>query len=78
MLAHFNNDQPEEWMLLATLVGEADLAVREEQANPDWLPLLQQVTMAFREGTGNFKNPAFLSSSRAARRRNPELFSRGT
>ena len=72
ILAHPVNYHPEEWMLLSTLVGEADLIVREEQrANADLrVPLLQEVVKEFREITANFTDSTFLRASRAARRRN--------
>ena len=72
-----HNYQPEEWMLLATLVGEADLTVREErEANPALdIPLLDEVIADLREVTRDFTDSAFLSSTGAARRHNPQLFS---
>ena len=76
MLAHPHGYQPEEWMLLATLVGEAGLAIRGEPvASPSLKALLEQVVGDFREVTNGFTNQAFLHSSRAARRRYKELFS---
>ena len=77
ILAHPNNLQPEEWLLLASLVGEADLVVREEQRSNAAVevPLLREVVREFREATANFKDPSFLRASRAARRKNQELFS---
>ncbi len=70
------NYQPEEWMLLATLVGEADLAIRQDAlASPSLKMLLEEVVADFRDVTSNFTDPAFLRGSRAARRRNKELFS---
>jgi len=76
-LAHPDNLKPEEWLLLATLVGEADLLVREEQrVNPAVeVPLLNEVVGELREATANFTEPRFLRASRAARRKNQELFS---
>ena len=68
--------QAEEWMLLATLVGEADLAIgRMAEASPNLRLLLAEVVADFREVTRGFTDPAFLRGSRAARRRNKELFS---
>lgn len=63
-------------MLLATLVGEADLVIRREPVtSPGLKALLEEVVGDFREVTNGFTNPAFLRDSRAARRRNKELFS---
>lgn len=76
ILAHPGRYQPEEWMLLATLVGEADLTIRQDpQASPDVKVLLEEVVGDFRAVTDDFTDPDFLSGSRAARRRNKELFS---
>jgi hypothetical protein len=76
ILMHPVNLDADEWVLLATLVGEADHVVREEQRwNPQLqLPLLDEVIDDFRELTADFTNAAFLSATRAARRRNPPLF----
>jgi hypothetical protein len=76
ILAHPHGYQPEEWMLVASLVGEADLAIRQDPlASANLKALLEEVTQAFREVTRDFTDPAFLRSSRAARHRNKELFS---
>lgn len=76
ILAHPRGYQPEEWMLIASLVGEADLAIRQDPlASANLKALLEEVTQAFREVTRDFTDTAFLRSSRAARRRNKELFS---
>ena len=65
----------DEWMLLATLVGEADLVIRHgPQASERLKALLDEVVANFREVTSDFTDPAFLRGSRAARRRNRELF----
>jgi hypothetical protein len=75
ILAHPGRYQPEEWMLLATLVGEADLAIRQDaQASPDAKVLLKEVVADFRTVTKDFTDPEFLRGSRAARRRNLALF----
>ncbi len=76
ILAHPVNLQPEEWMLVATLVGEADLVAREEQQrNPtSHMPLLEQAVTELREITGGFTDKEFLMSTGAARRRNTRLF----
>lgn len=76
ILAHPHGYQSEEWILLATLVGEADLAIRQDPlATPQLKALLADVVGDFRDVTNNFTNSTFLSGSRAARRRNNELFS---
>jgi uncharacterized membrane protein YozB (DUF420 family) len=76
ILAHPHSYQPEEWMLLATLVGEADLAIQQNpSADPQLKALLAHVVADLQEVTNNFTLPAFLSGSRAARRRNKDLFS---
>jgi hypothetical protein len=67
--------QAEEWMLLATLVGEADLALRAapaEEAAP-LLPLLDRATTELRDITDGFSRAEYLSATGAARRRNPAL-----
>ena len=76
ILSHPSGYQSEEWMLLATLVGEADLAIRHDPRASDSLTaLLDEVVRDIREVTNDFTDAAFLSGSRAARRRNKELFS---
>ena len=78
ILSHGSRFQPEEWMLLATLVGEADLAIRgEPRASQGLKALLDEVVADLREVTKDFTDPAFLRGSRAARRRNKALFSGG-
>ena len=70
------NYQGEEWMLLATLICEADLTFQEaRRANPalKW-PLLEAAIQDLREATSGFSNLEFLRSTRAALRRNPKLF----
>jgi hypothetical protein len=69
-------DGAEEWMLLATLIGEADLAFQEERrCNPTLtFPLLDMVVAEFYEMTAGFTDPVFLQSTGAARRRNKPLF----
>ena len=76
ILTYPNNLQPEEWLLLATLVGEADLAIREEQlANPSLqIPLHDEVITELRALTKDFTDPAFVRAAAPARRRNRELF----
>ena len=76
ILSHPSGYEPEEWMLLATLVGEADLAIRlDPLATPTLKALLEDVVAELREATSDFTNRAFLSSTRAARRANKDLFS---
>lgn len=66
---------PAEWMLLATLVGDADLIIRgDRQAEPELYAVLGQVVKELREDTLNFTSPDFMFATRAARRRNPGLF----
>lgn len=75
ILAHPQGYQPEEWTLLATLVGEADLAIRlEPVVSPSLKALLEEVVGDFREATNGFTDPSFLDATGAARRRNKELF----
>ena len=63
-------------MLLATLIGDADLIIREAQRRYPSLsvPIFESVMNDFREATSNFTDIEFVRSSRAARRRNPILF----
>ncbi len=78
ILAHPVNLDPHEWMLIATLVGEADLTIQSAGIEGAKLRnLLQQVVADLREVTNGFTDPAFLRSTRAARRRNKELFTPG-
>jgi hypothetical protein len=78
ILAHPINLYPDEWMLVATLVGEADLITQSAGIEGAELRnLLQEVVADFRQVTNNFTDPAFIRSTRAARRRNRELFTPG-
>jgi hypothetical protein len=63
-------------MLIATLIGEADLALQEARQRVPRLhaPLLDSAVEELRRATSNFSNTEFLRSTRAARRRNPRLF----
>ena len=72
-------DGGEEWLLLATLIGEADLAFREARRHDPSLefPLLQSAVEDYYEMTRGFTDPEFLRLTRAARRRNPKLFRPG-
>lgn len=75
ILASPVSHQAEEWMMLATLVGEADLVIQQSSlASADLKVLLQEVVGLLREVTNNFTDPAFLGGSGAARRRNQALF----
>ena len=77
ILAHPINLDPDEWMLLATIIGEADVSIRAASSgSPELRNLLQEVVTEFREVTNDFTDPAFIRSTRAARRRNRELFTR--
>jgi len=71
-----NNLDPDEWLLIATLVGEADLVIEEERrSNPALeVPMLDEVVSDFKEITSDFTDPAFLNATGAARRRNLSLF----
>lgn len=66
--------EPEEWMLLATLIGEADLTLRHDQSSPELGLLLSEVVADFREVTRGFTHPEFIRATKSARRRNPQLF----
>lgn len=68
--------QPEEWLLLAGLVGAADRAIHEaREADPlAQLPLFDEVMAEFRDATANFTNADFLRSSRTARRDYREFY----
>ncbi|HEX8127134.1 MAG TPA: hypothetical protein VF548_16280 [Allosphingosinicella sp.] len=72
-------DGSEEWLLLATLIGEADLAFREARSRDPSLelPLLEKAIEEYYDMTGGFTDPEFLRLTRAARRRNPKLFRAG-
>jgi hypothetical protein len=69
-------DDAEEWLLVATLIGEADLDFQKaRQGNPALtFPLLETVVAELYEMTAGFTDPVFLRMTRAARRRNPALF----
>ena len=67
----YNSD---EWLLLATLVGEADLVLHEANKPATLTALLDQVVEEFRSATSNFTDVEFLKSTKPARRRNPRLF----
>lgn len=66
----------DEWLLLATLVVEAELLLREARHKIPRLhaPLFDEVMAEFRAATADFTDPGFLRGSRAARRHNPALF----
>lgn len=68
----------EEWALLATLLGDADLAL-DDAALSDvraLAPLRDEVLRQLRGLTEDFSDPTFLRASRSARRRNPRPFAR--
>jgi hypothetical protein len=69
-------DDAEEWGLLASLIGEADLDFQAaRRGNPALtFPLLETVVEEFYEMTDGFTDPLFLRSTRPARRRNRALF----
>jgi hypothetical protein len=69
-------DAAEEWLLLASLIGEADLtfqAIRKRNSSVKF-PLLEAAIGELYEMTAGFTDPAFLRQTRAARRRNRALF----
>jgi hypothetical protein len=68
--------QPEEWLLIATLIIDADRVIRENRLDdsPLRLQLFDEVMEALRDLTMNFTDAEFLRASRAARRHRPELF----
>jgi hypothetical protein len=73
------NMQPEEWLLLTTLVGEAYTYLRvmpQNEVTPQ-LQLLEEVVASFKRETLDFTDKEFLKSSRAARRHAPDLFQPG-
>ncbi|MEO5773251.1 MAG: hypothetical protein ABIQ32_03920 [Sphingomicrobium sp.] len=75
ILAHPINLDPDEWMLVATLIGEADLTIRADgKAGGGLRSLLQEVVGELRDATNGFRDPEFVRSTRAARRRNKDLF----
>ena len=66
----------DEWLLIATYVGEADLALgRLSPAEAAKLRALRdEVLLELRDQTDNFRDVEFLRATKAARRRNPALF----
>lgn len=66
----------EEWLLIATNIGEADLAIRrlapEDAAR--LRPMLEEALRELRDQTDTFTDAEFLRVTKAARRRNPALF----
>ncbi|WP_114950879.1 hypothetical protein [Sphingosinicella terrae] len=79
ILAGRGGRQGEEWMLLSTLVGEADLLAAEaKRRDPDYrMPMLEEAVEALYQETKGFTDPEFLRSSGAARRHNKPLFEIG-
>ena len=69
-------DGAEEWLLVAGLIADADLAFQEaRRRNPRLeFPLLEAVIADLYEITAGFTDPEFLRQTRAARRANPRLF----
>lgn len=64
-----------EWMLLATLIVEADQNLKISIAQGGGpLPLFAEALEALRLETRNFSDVEFLRGSRAARRQNLDLF----
>lgn len=76
LMTYPNNYQPEEWSLLASLIAEAGLIVSDERRrDPSFQSfLLDQAVEELRDMTRGFTDPGFLKATRAARRRNPGLF----
>jgi hypothetical protein len=70
------SDGAEEWLLVTTIIGEADLALQEARgSNPTVeLPLLDAVVAELYEMTAGFTDPEFLRATKPARRQNPRLF----
>ena len=70
------SDGSEDWLLLATLIGEADLTFQEARRRDPSLafPLLESVVQEYYEVTAGFTDPEFLRRTRAERRQNPRLF----
>lgn len=65
-----------DWLLVATLLGEADdlLQRTDGGSSTERSPRLGSVLEELRDATCNFTNPQFLRVTRPARRRNPHLF----
>jgi len=65
-----------DWLLLATLIVEADDALKTAQRHDPTihLPILGAVVEELREVTSNFSRPDFLAATKPARRQNPILF----
>jgi hypothetical protein len=65
-----------EWLLIATLVVEADGALKNAQGSDPTvrLPILDTVVEELREATSNFSDAGFLRATKPARRHNPSLF----
>lgn len=70
------SDGAEEWLLVATIIGESDLALREARRNNPTLilPLLDAVIAELYEMTAGFTDQEFLRLTGPARRRNRKLF----
>jgi hypothetical protein len=65
-----------DWLLVATLIVEADDALRiaRESEPSAQLPLLDEVVEELREATSNFTKAEFVSAAKAPRRQKPSLF----
>jgi hypothetical protein len=65
-----------EWLLVATLIVEADdaLMVAQKSDPSARLPLLDEVVEELREATSNFTKAEFASAAKAPRRQKPNLF----
>jgi hypothetical protein len=65
-----------DWGLAATLIVEADDALKraQEQDPAITLPLLDKVVEELRDVTSNFTKPAFLRATKPERRQRPNLF----
>ena len=75
LLAGCDRLVPEQWLLVATLIAEADLSLRARHpVDQSLMPFLERAIDDLREVTRDFTDREFVRSTRAARRRNPTLF----
>ncbi len=79
ILAFGTDYSSEEWTLLATLLGDVDLVLRDAAPSDDstLVQLCAEALKQLRAATSDFSDPAFLRATTAARRRHPRLFARG-
>jgi len=65
-----------DWGLVATLIVEADDALKRAQADDPTiqLPLLDTVIEELRDATSNFTSATFLAATKPERRQQPSLF----